>query len=115
MCKFTLSCPEAQQPVQVLGATNYTHWKDGHGVRACSGSAGLQEELQAAAIARLDTFAHVGIMEDLEGSILSLAASMGLKLAGPAWKVSCLLSSHKACHHTSAATVGNSCTEGVAR
>lgn len=56
-------------------------------MRACSGSGGLQEELQAAAIARLDTFAHVGIMEDLEGSILSLAASMGLTLAGPAWKV----------------------------
>ncbi|CAL5225562.1 g8401 [Coccomyxa viridis] len=72
--------------LQVLGATNYTHWKDGHGVRACSGSATLHEELQAAAIARLDTFAHVGIMEDLEGSILSLAASMGLKLGGPAWK-----------------------------
>ena len=75
--------------MQVLGATNYTHWKDGHGVRACSGSGRLQEELQTAAIARLDTFAHVGIMEDLEGSILSLAASMGLKLAGPAWKVVC--------------------------
>ena len=75
--------------MQVLGATNYTHWKDGHGVRACSGSGRLQQELQAAAVARLDTFAHVGIMEDLEGSILSLAASMGLKLAGPAWKVTC--------------------------
>ena len=78
-------------PVQVLGTTNYTHWKEGHGVRACSGSGRLQEELQAAAIARLDTFAHVGIMEDLEGSILSLAASMGLKLGGPAWKVTNIL------------------------
>ncbi len=83
----------------MLGATNYTHWKDGHGVRACSGSATLHEELQAAAIARLDTFAHVGIMEDLEGSILSLAASMGLKLGGPAWKVACLYIPVRACCH----------------
>jgi len=73
--------------VQVLGATNYTHWKDAHQVRECSGPGRPNQELQAEAIARLDTFAHVGIMEDLDGSILSLAASMGLKLDGPAWKV----------------------------
>lgn len=71
---------------QVLGATNYTRWQDAHAVRACSG--GGQRELQAAATARLETFAHVGIMEDLDGSILSLAAAMGLTLDGPAWNVS---------------------------
>lgn len=76
--------------LQVLGATNYTHWADAHRVRACSGAGRLQRQLQEAAIARLGTFAHVGIMEDLDGSMLSLAASMGLKLDGPAWKVICL-------------------------
>jgi hypothetical protein len=73
--------------LQVLGATNYTHWADAHRVRACSGAGRLQRQLQEAAIARLSTFAHVGIMEDLDASMLSLAASMGLKLDGPAWKV----------------------------
>ena len=76
--------------LQVVGATNYTHWEDAHAVRACVGGGGLgraQEQLQEAAIARLETFAHVGLMEDLDGSILSLAASVGLKLDGPAWKV----------------------------
>ena len=74
----------------MVGATNYTHWEAAHAVRACasSGSSGrAQQQLQEAAIARLETFAHVGLMEDLDGSILSLAASVGLKLDGPAWKV----------------------------
>ena len=76
--------------LQVVGATNYTHWEDAHAVRACvSGSSPsrAQQQLQEAAIARLETFAHVGLMEDLDGSILSLAASLGLTLDGPAWKV----------------------------
>ena len=76
--------------LQVVGATNYTHWEDAHAVRACVGSGGsgrAQQQLQEAAIARLETFAHVGLMEDLDGSILSLAASVGLKLDSPAWKV----------------------------
>ena len=74
----------------MVGATNYTHWEDAHAVRACVSSGGsgrAQQQLQEAAIARLETFAHVGLMEDLDGSILSLAASVGLKLDGPAWKV----------------------------
>ena len=83
-------CVASGDMLQVVGATNYTHWEDAHAVRACVGGGGLgraQEQLQEAAIARLETFAHVGLMEDLDGSILSLAASVGLKLDGPAWKV----------------------------
>lgn len=46
-----------------------------------------QARLQQMALQQLEAFAHVGIMERLEDSIMSLAAAMGLKLEAPAWKV----------------------------
>jgi hypothetical protein len=68
--------------------TNYTHWRDADRLRACAASsAHAQAQVQRLALRRLETFAHVGLMEDLENSILSLAALMGLKMRGPAWKV----------------------------
>lgn len=44
-------------------------------------------QIQQLALQKLEAFAHVGITERLEESILSLAAAMHLKMKGPAWKV----------------------------
>ena len=76
--------------VQVLGITNYTHWKDTELLRRCMfGAPKAQMQIQQLALQKLQDFAHVGVMERLEDSIRSLAAAMGLKMRGPAWKVSC--------------------------
>ncbi len=65
-----------------------THWGSTNQLRACVvGSQRAQERVQKLALQRLDSFAHVGLMEDLENSISSLAALTGLKMQGPAWRV----------------------------
>jgi hypothetical protein len=45
---------------------------------------------QAAALRRLEELAHVGLMERLDDSIASLAAGLGMRFHGPAWKVHAL-------------------------
>ncbi len=76
--------------MQVLGITNYTHWKDTEQLRRCMfGGPKAQMQIQQLALQKLQDFAHVGVMERLEDSIRSLAAAMGLKMRGPAWKVCC--------------------------
>ncbi|BDA40770.1 Protein-tyrosine sulfotransferase [Coccomyxa sp. Obi] len=73
--------------LQVLGITNYTHWKDTEQLRRCMfGGPKAQMQIQQLALQKLQDFAHVGVMERLEDSIRSLAAAMGLKMRGPAWK-----------------------------
>lgn len=72
----------------MLGITNYSHWRDTDQLRSCAASSQQTgEALQKLALQRLETFAHVGVMEDLENSIVSLAALTGLKMQGPAWRV----------------------------
>jgi len=73
---------------QVLGLTNYSRWADAGALRACAAAdEPAAARLQAAALARLRALAHVGLTERLEESIASLAASLGLRMDGPAWKV----------------------------
>lgn len=73
---------------QMLGLTNYSRWADAGALRACAAAdEPAAERLQAAALARLRALAHVGLTERLEESIASLAASLGLRMDGPAWKV----------------------------
>ena len=74
--------------VQVLGLTNYSRWPDAADVRAClADSPALGQQLLPLALASLRKFVHVGVTEELYGSIKSLAASLALALDGPAWEV----------------------------
>lgn len=73
---------------QVLGLTSYSRWADGAALRRCAGAdAAAAERLRALALARLAGLAHVGLTERLPESVASLAASLGLRMDGPAWKV----------------------------
>ena len=81
-------CCEGTRSAQVLGLTNYSRWSDAGAVRACMAeSQALAESLLPAAIASLQKFVHVGVTEQLEASIQSLAATLGMQLDGPAWEV----------------------------
>ena len=60
--------------MQVLGLTSYSHWPEAAALRACARtSVSARERLQAVARARLESMVHVGIMEELDLSIASLA------------------------------------------
>ena len=73
---------------QVLGLTSYSRWADGAALRRCAAvDAAAAERLRALALARLRGLAHVGLTERLPESVASLAASLGLRMDGPAWKV----------------------------
>ncbi|KAK9823003.1 hypothetical protein WJX81_005071 [Elliptochloris bilobata] len=73
--------------LQVLGLTNYSRWVDAAALRRCAAAdAGAAERLQALALERLRGLAHVGLTERLPESVASLAASLGLRMDGPAWK-----------------------------
>ena len=72
----------------MLGLTNYSRWADGAALRGCAAAdARAAERLAALALARLRSLAHVGLTERLPESVASLAASLGLRMGGPAWKV----------------------------
>ena len=76
--------------MQVLGITNYSHWRDTGDLRQCiTSTPKARLQMQHLALQKLEAFAHVGITERLTESILSLAAAMQLKMQGPAWKVRC--------------------------
>ena len=80
--------PWAFAGAQVLGLTSYSRWADGAALRRCAASdAAAAERLHAIALARLRGLAHVGLTERLPESVASLAASLGLRMDGPAWKV----------------------------
>ena len=76
----------------MLGLTNYSRWSDAAAVRACMAeSADLGSSLLPAALASLQKFVHVGVTEQLEASIQSLAATMGMQMDGPSWEVRVLM------------------------
>ena len=50
-------------------------------------STDLASSLMPAALASLQKFVHVGVTEQLEASIQSLAATMGMQMDGPSWEV----------------------------
>ena len=80
--------PCYQAHAQVLGLTNYSRWSDAAAVRACMAeSTDLASSLMPAALASLQKFVHVGVTEQLEASIKSLAATMGMQMDGPSWEV----------------------------
>jgi hypothetical protein len=72
--------------LQVLGATNYSHWEQSHQLREClvSDAAATQEMLDFAK-KRLHTFAHVGTTDRLNDSFEAAAAGLSLSLAGHAY------------------------------
>eukprot|EP00884_Botryococcus_braunii_P009434 jgi/Botrbrau1/18492/Bobra.0072s0071.1 len=73
--------------LQVLGATNYSHWEGAADLRACIRKPGPSAEaVKKAALERLRSFTHVGLQEALDASIVTLAAELGLRLDAPAWK-----------------------------
>lgn len=73
--------------LQLLGLTNYSRWEHAKELRQCLFS-DTQAKKQLVQIAkdRLTTMLHVGITEDLDRSIASLAAAVGADMDGRAWK-----------------------------
>ena len=62
--------------MQVLGLTQYSHWPEATQVRRCIQRwPQLQAQASQMARKRLHTFLHVGLTEQLELSILTLAVS----------------------------------------
>lgn len=62
---------------QVLGVTNYSHWKEAAAVRSCmQGSASTQQLLLSLSLKQLQQFVHVGVLDMLDESIAALAVSL---------------------------------------
>ncbi|KAL0036133.1 hypothetical protein WJX79_004855 [Trebouxia sp. C0005] len=75
------------QTLQVLGLTNYSHWKEAGPVRRClQGSQTTQKLLSSLALKQLHHFVHVGVMDMLDESIETIAGTLKLRLDGPAWR-----------------------------
>ncbi|KAL0026487.1 hypothetical protein WJX77_002347 [Trebouxia sp. C0004] len=75
------------QTLQVLGLTNYSHWKEAAPVRQClQGSQTAQKLLSSLALKQLQRFVHVGVMDMLDGSIEAIASTLKLRLDGPSWR-----------------------------
>ena len=72
----------------MLGLTNYSMWPEAKELRWClPGSPAAQEALLQLALERLDHFAHVGVFDRLEDSMVSLAATVGIDFEGESWSV----------------------------
>ena len=66
--------------IQVLGLTNYSHWKEAGPVRQClQDSPVTQKLLSSLAIKQLQRFVHVGVMDMLDESIEALAVCLWLQ------------------------------------
>lgn len=75
------------QTLQVLGLTNYSHWKEAAPVRQClQGFQTTQKLLSSLALKQLQRFVHVGVMDMLDESIEAIASTLKLRLDGPAWR-----------------------------
>ncbi|GAB4820624.1 hypothetical protein N2152v2_007670 [Parachlorella kessleri] len=73
--------------LQILGLTNYSHWEEAAQGRDCvRRDPAAREALLGVAVRRLVGMRHVGLSEKLDQSVLSLAASLGLRMSGPAYK-----------------------------
>jgi xylose isomerase len=72
--------------MQVLGATNYSHWGGHDGLQECLRTdPQVANELLEFAKDRIRSFTHIGTTDQLYPSIESAAASLGLPLDGPAY------------------------------
>ena len=61
---------------QILGITSYSHWPEAVALRECArNSSAVQRRLLQMAEGRLRRMLHVGLMEELDLSIASLAVS----------------------------------------
>ncbi|GLI61460.1 hypothetical protein VaNZ11_003852 [Volvox africanus] len=71
---------------QVLGITNYSHWGDAGGFRACLLRYDhLRSQLLEVAKNRVQHFTHVGTTDRLHESAASALVSMGLSVDSPAY------------------------------
>jgi len=72
--------------LQVLGATNYSHWEGHDGLQECIRTdPAVARELLDSAKDRIRSFTHMGTTDQLYPSFESAAASLGLPLDGPAY------------------------------
>ncbi|KAK9810315.1 hypothetical protein WJX72_008465 [[Myrmecia] bisecta] len=72
--------------LQVLGVTNYSHLPEAASIRSCaSQDAASLAVLGQLAQKRVDGFVHVGLMDMLDESIASLAATLKMDLTGSSW------------------------------
>lgn len=73
--------------MQLLGLTQYSHWKEAFALRSCvRSSAAVRSKLLEAAQTRLRSLAHVGVTEELYLSIATLAASLSISLNTTSWQ-----------------------------
>lgn len=73
--------------MQLLGLTQYSHWEEASALRSCvRSSAAIRFKLLKAAQLRLRSLAHVGITEELDLSIATLAASLSISLNTTSWQ-----------------------------
>ena len=65
---------QARLGLQVLGLTSYSHWAEAGALRACArASPAVRARLLSVALGRLESMVHVGLMEQLDLSVASLA------------------------------------------
>ena len=65
----------------MLGLTSYSHWPEAKAVRHCAlQHAGARQKLLALAKQHLKGMLHVGLMEQIDASVASLAVSAVLVL-----------------------------------
>lgn len=73
--------------LQLLGLTNYSHWPIAGPLRSCYfKDQTTRDKLIDFAKQRLTNMKHVGLQEDIDNSVSSLAASLGRDLNSTAWK-----------------------------
>ena len=71
---MTAKLMQVLHTIQVLGLTNYSHWKEAAPVRQClQGSQTTQKLLSSLALKQLQRFVHVGVMDMLDESIEAIA------------------------------------------
>lgn len=70
---------------QVLGITNYSYWDNHAELRSCVwGDPAARQAMLDATMRRLKAMKHVGITEELDDSVLSMAADLGAPPPPPA-------------------------------
>ena len=73
--------------LMLLGLTNYSHWPEAKPLRSCFfEDKKARARLLSIAKERLRSMLHVGLTEDLDLSVASLAAGLGKKLSNRAYK-----------------------------
>ncbi len=68
--------------LQILGLTNYSHWQSANALRSCFfKDADSHKRLLDIAKQRLRSMLHVGLTENLDHSVASMAAGLGFNLS----------------------------------